>query len=61
VGALRTVAIKRLSIEEFRADRTIFLRHGEKMLFGKDNEKGIVLEGLKLKAVSDRSGWLYAG
>ena len=25
---------------------------GEKMLFGKDNEKGIVLEGLKLKAVT---------
>ena len=31
---------------------TIFLRHGEKMLFGKDNEKGLVLEGLKLKAVT---------
>ena len=25
---------------------------GEKMLFGKNNEKGIVLEGLKLKAVT---------
>ncbi|MDR0834997.1 MAG: 2-oxoacid:ferredoxin oxidoreductase subunit beta [Tannerella sp.] len=37
---------------ENRADRTIFLRHGEKMVFGKDNNKGIVLEGLKLKAVT---------
>jgi 2-oxoglutarate ferredoxin oxidoreductase subunit beta len=37
---------------EFRAERTIFLRHGEKMLFGKDNEKGLVLDGLKLKAVT---------
>ena len=38
--------------KEVRADRTIFLRHGEKMLFGKNKEKGIVLEGLKLKAVT---------
>jgi 2-oxoglutarate ferredoxin oxidoreductase subunit beta len=38
--------------KDVRADRTIFLRHGEKMLFGKDNNKGIVLEGLKLKAVT---------
>lgn len=43
---------KYLTDKEFRADRTIFLRHGEKMLFGKENEKGIVLEGLKLKAVT---------
>ena len=43
---------KKIVDKEFRADRTIFLRHGEKMLFGKDNEKGIVLEGLKLKAVT---------
>ena len=43
---------KKIVDKEFRADRTIFLRHGEKMLFGKDNEKGIVLDGLKLKAVT---------
>ncbi|MCC8132926.1 MAG: 2-oxoacid:ferredoxin oxidoreductase subunit beta [Tannerellaceae bacterium] len=43
---------KQVIDKEYRADRTIFLRHGEKMLFGKDNEKGIVLEGLKLKAVT---------
>ena len=28
---------------ETRADRTIILRHGEKMVFGKDNDKGIAL------------------
>ena len=37
---------------EWRADRTIFLRHGEKMIFGADNNKGIVLDGFKLKAVT---------
>lgn len=37
--------------KEFRADRTIHLRHGEKMLFGKDNNKGLVADGFLLKAV----------
>lgn len=36
---------------EFRADRTIHLIHGEKMLFGKDKEKGLVRDGFLLKAV----------
>ena len=35
----------------FRADRTIHLRHGEKMLFGNDNEKGLVRDGFLVKAV----------
>lgn len=43
---------KHITDKDYRADRTIFLRHGEKMLFGKNNEKGIVLDGLKLKAVT---------
>ncbi|HCC85068.1 MAG TPA: 2-oxoacid:ferredoxin oxidoreductase subunit beta, partial [Porphyromonadaceae bacterium] len=30
----------------------ITLRQGEKMLFGKENEKGLVLEGWNLKAVT---------
>ncbi len=30
---------------EFRADRTIHLRHGEKMLFGKNMDKGLVRDG----------------
>ena len=37
--------------KEYRADRTIHLRHGEKMLFGKDGNKGIVQDGFLLKAV----------
>ncbi len=37
--------------KEVRADRTIHLRHGEKMLFGKNLEKGIVQDGFGLKAV----------
>jgi 2-oxoglutarate ferredoxin oxidoreductase subunit beta len=43
---------KQITDKTFRPDKTIFLRHGEKMLFGKENDKGIVLEGLKLKAVT---------
>lgn len=38
--------------KEVRDDRTITLRHGEKMLFGKERNRGLVLEGLKLKAVT---------
>ncbi|MDD2437023.1 MAG: 2-oxoacid:ferredoxin oxidoreductase subunit beta [Massilibacteroides sp.] len=43
---------KNITDKDFRADRTIFLRHGEKMIFGKEENKGIVLDGLKLKAVT---------
>ena len=38
--------------KEVRADRTIHLRHGEKMLFGKNMEKGLVRDGFLLKAVT---------
>lgn len=37
--------------KEVRDDRTLVLRHGQKMLFGKDNDKGLMLDGLKLKVV----------
>jgi 2-oxoglutarate ferredoxin oxidoreductase subunit beta len=37
--------------KEVRDDRTIILRHGEPMIFGKDKDKGLVLEGLRLKVV----------
>ena len=40
-----------ISERSVRADRTIVLRHGEPMIFGKDNDKGIVLDGLNLKVV----------
>ena len=35
-----------------RAEHTIVLRDGEKMLFGANKEKGIVLDGFKLKVVT---------
>lgn len=38
--------------KDVRDDRTITLRHGEKMIFGKERNKGLVLEGLKLKVVT---------
>jgi len=40
-----------ISDREFRAERTIHLRHGEKMLFGKHMETGLVRDGFLLKAV----------
>lgn len=43
---------KHIADREFRADRTIHLVHGEKMLFGKDMNKGIVQDGFGLKAVT---------
>ena len=41
-----------ISNKEFRDDRTIILKHGEKMIFGKDKNKGLVLDGMKLKVVT---------
>lgn len=41
-----------LTDRELRFDHTIHLHHGEKMLFGKDNEKGLVQDGFGLKAVT---------
>ena len=38
--------------KEVRADRTIHLVHGEKMVFGKDMDKGIVQDGFGLKCVT---------
>ena len=41
-----------ITAKEFRDDHQIFLRHGEKMIFGKEKNKGLVLDGLKLKVVT---------
>ena len=35
-----------------REDRTIVLKHGEPMIFGKNRDKGLVLDGHKLKVVT---------
>lgn len=37
--------------KEVRDDRTLILKHGQPMIFGKDNSKGLILDGLKLKVV----------
>lgn len=38
--------------KEVREDMTIVLKHGEPMIFGKNRDKGLVLDGLKLKVVT---------
>ena len=35
-----------------REDAQLYLEHGKKMIFGKERNKGLVLEGLKLKVVT---------
>lgn len=37
--------------KEVREDSTIVLKHGEPMIFGKNQDKGLILDGLKLKVV----------
>lgn len=37
--------------KEVRDDRTIILKHGQPMIFGKENSHGLILDGLKLKIV----------
>ena len=38
--------------KEVREDRTIVLRHGEPMIFGKNRDKGLVLDNFKIKVVT---------
>ncbi|MFP3859574.1 MAG: 2-oxoacid:ferredoxin oxidoreductase subunit beta [Bacteroidales bacterium] len=40
-----------ISDKKYKDERQIVLRHGEKMIFGKERDKGLVLDGLKLKVV----------
>jgi 2-oxoglutarate/2-oxoacid ferredoxin oxidoreductase subunit beta len=37
--------------KDVRDERTIILKQGQPMIFGKNNDKGLVLDGLKLKIV----------
>lgn len=41
-----------LAEKETREDRIIFLEHGKSMIYGKDRNKGLVLEGFNLKSVA---------
>ena len=43
---------KNVTDKDYRQERTIMLQHGQKMLFGKDNNKGLMLDGWNLKAVT---------
>jgi 2-oxoglutarate ferredoxin oxidoreductase subunit beta len=40
-----------LTDKEHKKDRQLVLKHGEPMIFGKDMDKGLVLDGFKLKVV----------
>jgi 2-oxoglutarate/2-oxoacid ferredoxin oxidoreductase subunit beta len=42
--------------KENREDRVITIRHGEKMIFGKNRDKGLILSGLSLKVVNIGQG-----
>jgi len=41
-----------ITAKDVREDHQIYLKHGEKMIFGKEKNKGLVLDGLKLKVVT---------
>ncbi len=41
-----------LASRETREDRMIILKHGEPMIFGKEKNKGLVLDGFNLKVVT---------
>lgn len=42
---------QKIDAREVRDDRSITLRHGKPMIFGKDNNKGLILNGLRLQVV----------
>jgi len=44
-------AHKDISDPAVKADRTIVLRHGEKMIFGANKDKGLVYDGSRMKVV----------
>jgi len=37
--------------KEVRDDRTIVLKHGEPMIFGRESDRGLILDGVKLRVV----------
>jgi 2-oxoglutarate ferredoxin oxidoreductase subunit beta len=49
-------AFKYFNERDVRSDRMIYLEHGKPMVFGKNNEKGIRLNGLKLEVVELGNG-----
>lgn len=45
-------AHKWLSSKEVRNEKTIMLEHGKPMIYGENRDKGIILDGLKLRSVT---------
>jgi len=43
---------KTITDKDFRADKTIVLKHGEPMIYGKNNDKGLIIDGFSLKSVT---------
>ena len=41
-----------ITSKEFRAEKTIMLHHGKKMIFGENNDKGLVLDGFTIKTIT---------
>lgn len=49
-------AFELLTEKETKADNVLFLEHGKPMIFGKNNDKGIKLDGFNPKVVNINSG-----
>lgn len=45
-------AYSSISDKAVREDRVIYLKHGEPMVFGKNRDKGLILDGFSLRAVT---------
>ncbi|RLD63162.1 MAG: 2-oxoacid:ferredoxin oxidoreductase subunit beta [Bacteroidetes bacterium] len=41
-----------ITAKDVRDDHQVYLKDGEKMIFGKEKNKGLVLDGLKIKAIT---------
>jgi 2-oxoglutarate/2-oxoacid ferredoxin oxidoreductase subunit beta len=49
-------AFKDFTAKEVRADRMIFLEHGQPMLFGKEKDKGLRINAMKMEVVQLGNG-----
>ncbi len=49
-------ALKDFSDKEIRKETTVWLEHGKPIVFGKDNDKGIIMDGARPKVVNLNNG-----
>jgi 2-oxoglutarate ferredoxin oxidoreductase subunit beta len=47
---------KEITDKHFKEDRTIVLEHGKPMIFGKERNKGLILDGINLRVVTIGEG-----